>query len=181
KTVRRLVGLLLFVLLCAALLTGIWAYHERSRTRQLLADRDFGIAAFRAGDYPLAVERLRVYKDKFPEDYDAIYAYAASRLRTPSSGSAAGRNIAEAKQLFEQLHRARPDDLDASHVLLDLYSNLGFYHEAIDLADTVLSRDPRDVTALRCKASALFSSGKLQDALAASQKLNESDPLSLSG
>src|SRR5689334_24064726 len=121
KTVRRLMGLLLFLVLCATLFGSMWLYHQKSRKRQLLVDRDFGIAAFHAGDYPLALERLRLYKDQFPQDYDAVYAYAVSRLYAPSSPSTAGRNIAEAKQLLEQLHRARPEDSQASHVLLKLY------------------------------------------------------------
>ena len=94
KTVRRLVGLGLFLLLSATLFTGIWFYHQKNKQKQLLADRDFGIAAYRAGDYPLAVDRLRIYKDLHPDDYDAVFAYAVSRLRTASSSNSGLRSIA---------------------------------------------------------------------------------------
>src|SRR3954465_5894435 len=109
KTIRRLVALLLVCLLVAGSLAGIWAYHQHNKAKQLFADRDFGVTAFRAGDYPLAIDRLRIYKDKYPDDYEAVFASAAARLREPSPPSQAGRNISEARQLFEQLNRARPD------------------------------------------------------------------------
>src|SRR3954468_10453990 len=176
KTIRRLVALLLVCVLLAAAGVVVWFYHQQNKTRQLQADREFGIAAFHAGDYPLALERLRAYKEKFPDDYDAVYAYAAARLRVPSPAGSPGRNISEAKQLFEQLNRARPDDANVSHVLLDLYTSFNFYPEAVRLADAVLASDPRDTAALYAKAFALQGAGKPDDALAAVEKLNAIDP-----
>src|SRR3982750_4327609 len=102
KTIRRLVALLLVCVLLAASGVVVWFYHQQNKERQLRADRDFGIAAFQNGDYPLALDRLRAYKEKYPDDYEAVYAYATARLRTPAPAGSPGRNISEAKQLFEQ-------------------------------------------------------------------------------
>src|SRR5689334_11792029 len=181
KTIRRLAALLLVCLLVAGSLTGIWAYHQHAKTKQLFADRDFGINALRAGDYPLAIERLRIYKDQYPDDYEATYAYASARLREPSPPGQSGRNISEAKQLFEQLNRVRPEDQNVSHVLLDLYTNFSLFPEALRLSDAVLAHNPRDAAALYGRAVALQGSGKTDEALAAAERLNEVEPDSFRG
>src|SRR5262245_37251369 len=101
KTVRRLAILAAACVLIVGALVTIWVVHQRNKDRQLRADRDFGLSAFKAGDWQLALARLGPYKDAHPEDYDAMYAYAFSRSRVPAAN---GRHYLQAKQLFEQLN-----------------------------------------------------------------------------
>src|SRR5437762_6114242 len=133
KTVRRLAILSAGVVFIAAALCTVWIVHQRHKEQRLLANRDFGLAAFKAGDWPLAMDRLGPYKDLHPEDYDVLYAYAVSRSRVPTAN---GRHLVEAVQLFEQLNHARPGDLRAARALLDLYLQFRYNREAVELADS---------------------------------------------
>jgi tetratricopeptide (TPR) repeat protein len=178
KTVRRLSILAAVVVLIAGALATVWAIHQHNKEARLRADRDIGLAALHAGDWPLAMERLRVYKDVHPEDYDALYAFAVARSRVPTSD---GRHLRQAKQLFEQLNHARPDDVRAARALLELYLQFGYARETTDLADSILSKHPSDVEALRAKSAALWQDSKLTEALAVSEQLNKAVPLDVAG
>src|SRR5207245_8199057 len=97
-----------------------------------------------SGNFPLAMEKLHGYIGKHQDDYDAMFAFADARSRVET---ASGRHLIEAKQIFEQLHSERPDDMQVAHKLLELYEQIGYGSEATQIADEVLTRDPKDVEA----------------------------------
>ena len=68
------------------------------------------------------------------------------------------------------------DHLDAKHNLLDLYTQVSYVNEAVDLANKVLADAPDDLPALHAKYVALYREHKLDDALHVSQMINELDP-----
>ena len=86
-----------------------------------------------------------------------MYALAVSRSRVETAN---GRHLVEAKTYFEQLHTERPDDMQVSHHLLQIYQQIGYFSEAQRVAKEVLDRDPKDIEALRTKAAALEGDGK---------------------
>lgn len=177
KTIRRLVLLTGVVALIAALALSVWAWHNYSKKKKLLADRNAGIALYEQGDYVAAMEKLRkCVGPRNPNDFDALFAYAVSRYRVES-----GSHIKDARALFMNLLNMRPDHLPTAHMLLDLYSQISYNSEAIDLADKVLTKHPTDVPSLRAKAQALARAGKNIDALNVSVALNEAAPLDLEG
>src|SRR5690349_18927785 len=112
KTIRRLVILLIVLTLIVAGGVTVRISHQKAKDLQLAANRELGMTAFKSADYPLALDKLRSWKDEHPDDYDAMYAYGVARSKVETGSN---RHIAEAKQIFEQLTQARPDDLNASH------------------------------------------------------------------
>ncbi len=178
KTIRRLVILLAACVLITAAGASVLYYSHRSKERQMQAARLEGLEAFKSENYPVALEKLRDYVGKHPEDFDAMYALAVARSRVETAN---GRHLVEAKVIFEQLHDERPDDMPVAHHLLQIYQQIDYLSEAQRVADEVLTRDPKDVEALRTKAAALARANKFVEALAVSQTLNDADPLDLDG
>jgi tetratricopeptide (TPR) repeat protein len=178
KTIQRLVILLGVISVLVTASIAVWVSHQRGKQRQLAEDRKLGVAAYQSGDYALALDRLRSYTAAFPDDYEALYAYGVSRLRVETGSF---RHVAEARQVFEQLLRMRPDDLNAAHFLLDLYVRFRYVPEVLSLSSTILQKDPADVAALRAQTDALAYTGKTQQALAAAEKLNQVAPTDLPG
>src|SRR5262249_52133118 len=119
-----------------------------------------------------------LYLAKHKEDYDALFTFGDSRSHVETSN---GRHLIEAMHIFQQLHNERPDDIAASHKLLELYDQIGYLPEATRIADQVLDQAPKDAAALRTKAAALTRSNKVTEALVVSQTLNEAAPLDLDG
>lgn len=178
KTVRRLVILLLACGLATGSLFAVSYFHERSKERQAQLDRAAGMTAFSAGDYAVALARLKGYVGRHQDDFEAVYAYAVSRTRVEVSG---GRHIVEAKAIFERLHDLRPDDLPTAHRLLEIYGSIHWDTETLTLAEKVLSSNPADPGALRAKSAALMHGARYGDALAVSLRLNDAEPLDLPG
>jgi predicted Zn-dependent protease len=178
KTVRRVAILLGLCVLIAVAGMSVLYYSNRSKARQEQAARAAGLDAFKNENYSAALDDLHAYVGKHPDDFDAMYALAVSRSRVETSN---GRHLVEAKTYFEQLHAERPDDMEVSHHLLQVYQQIGYFSEAQRVAEEVLTRDPKDIEALRTKTAALARDGKYNDALAVAQKLNDAAPLDLDG
>ena len=58
------------------------------------AARTEGLEAFKSENYPVALDKLRDYVGKHPEDFDAMYALAVARSRVETAN---GRHLVEAK------------------------------------------------------------------------------------
>ncbi|HEX3356841.1 MAG TPA: tetratricopeptide repeat protein [Tepidisphaeraceae bacterium] len=178
KTVRRLVILLAACGVIAAAVASILSYTRHSQENLIQATRTDGMNAYNSGDYATAFEKLHFFISKHHDDYDAKFAEAVSRNHVETAN---GQYLKEAKELFEELHSERPDDIRVSHNLLRLYNQIGYATEGTHLADEVLAHDPNDVEALRTKSAALWQINKLSDAIAVSEKLNDVAPLDLNG
>ena len=178
KTVKRLVAL--FVIVGLLVGAGVWAYARNERLKAERIER-YGVEgkqAFADEDYETALEKLSKYVARHPDDRDAVYAYAISRGRIPTPD---GRYVGESRQALNTLLQRYPDDAEARHALLDIYLLTGQNAELLVLADQILAAKPADAPALRAKSVALIRQNKLDDALAASLKYNEAEPLDLPG
>lgn len=174
KTVRRTLILALLVIILVA--GGWWVYlrSEQARLRATLSDRDAGLTAWRSGEYEPALQSLGRYLARFDHDRDALFAYADCRRRVESPG---GRHLAEAiATLSTRLLPRYPGDLEASRLLVELYTDTGASAAAIELCDKLLQRDANDLVALRCRAIALSQTARVEDALAASLQYNAARP-----
>jgi tetratricopeptide (TPR) repeat protein len=178
KTIRRLILLGGMLALAVLLATGVLLLHRYNKHKQLIADRDTGLAAYNEGDYVTSLDKLKSYVGKYPEDFDTLYIYAVSRNKVEMSGD---RHLGEAKALFIHLLGMRPGDFNTSHRLLELYNTVEYNAEAIDLADKILAVAPEDIEALRCKSTALTNQKKFKEALDVSLRLNQIAPQDLAG
>ena len=79
KTVKRLVILLAACCLIAGAAASVVLFSRRARERQAQAARVTGMEAYKAGNYPLALDELRTYIGTHQDDYDALFAFGDSR------------------------------------------------------------------------------------------------------
>jgi tetratricopeptide (TPR) repeat protein len=174
KTVRR--GLALAVA-GTGVVAGGWLLHWRSENakhQQLLRERDAGLALVESGDYEPALQPLGRYLARNDRDRDALFAYATARSRVEVPGD---RHVGEAiRVLASRLLASHPDDLPASELLLELYTDIAANDEAIALADRVLAAHPDNLAALRARSIALSRTTRVSEALAASQRVNAVAP-----
>ncbi len=176
KTVRRLLAVVVALAVLATAALGVRQYNDSNRKARLTEARNAGIAAFKQGDYPAAIEQLKTYIKPGTTDYDALLAFATSRSNVEMP---AGKHLAEAIPLFEVLRSLRRDEPEVVRPLLDLYSQAGYSTEAIALADSVLAKNAADPDALKAKSIALIRSAKYEEALAVSRQWDDAAPSDL--
>jgi tetratricopeptide (TPR) repeat protein len=176
QTVRRLMVLLAAVLLMVGAGAALYLRNEHRKQRRLSDAREAGLAAFKANDYKAALESLKYYVARDKNDPETLYAYGVSRSRLEEPN---GKHIVEGIAVFNALLQIDPNNLDAKHSLLDLYTQAYYGNEAVDLADRILLDRPDDVPALKAQAVALDRLRQYEKALAASEKLNELQPTDL--
>src|SRR5688500_2975506 len=178
KTVRRVIILIVGAGLLAAAVMAVVIVRQRQITSRYMASRADGIAAVERGDYAAALESLRPYVTKYTPDAGALLAYATA----PSPlEELTGMHLSDGVQAFRTVLALEPDNVAAQHALLELFPRIGYNREAIELADTILAREPRNVNALRAKAVALERSRRYKEAVAAYVQLNEVAPQDLRG
>lgn len=179
KTVRRLLYLLAVCVLVAVAALVFRQYKDSQRRARLNDAREAGIAAFKQGNYPAALEFLKQYiRNDTVSDFDAVLAFATSRAKVETPD---GRHINEAIKHFVYLRSVRPDDPAVFEPLLDLYTRAGQQAEAIDLANVVLAQSPNHPGALRAKSISLLKGARYDEALQVSTQLNAADPSDLQG
>lgn len=177
KTKRRLGILITLVLLIIVAVSGLIFLQKHRNAQRLLTLRETGMRLYHAGDYEGALKPLSEYHTKHPNDPESRFAFAVSRSKVPSSGNYLG----EAIQHLQYYVAQRPDELGAKHFLLDLYNQVGFDTEAVQLADELLKHDPDDINAIKNKAMAKYRLQKYDETLTLSERLNELSPLDLEG
>src|SRR5271163_4377371 len=84
KTKRRMVILALVGALVLAAGAGLYRWRIHQANLKIDAIKDEGMAAFHAGDYPTAIEKLSVYVTKRKSDPDALMAFAIARSKVPT-------------------------------------------------------------------------------------------------
>src|SRR5258706_6365911 len=173
---------LLILLASVALLIGAAAtvYGVRKRhTRQLYAARRvLGMTQYKNGDFVDAVVILGpvIRREEYAQDAEAIYAFAESRKRVETPD---GKYLRDAMTMLQRVLSIQPERADVKSELLDLYTQLGYNFEAVELAKKLLDKNPRDLEALRAKARGLAASQKSDEALAVCKEFNAIAPLDL--
>jgi len=170
----------------AVVLAGALALHLASKRagRQLADERAQAMAAYQAGDYSGAVDRLAHYLEKAKDtdqantrDYfKAMLAYGRCRMSRAD-------NLVEAKTIFQNYLALCPDDLDAQHALLTLYPQIEYSQEELALADSVLAKHPDDQQALTARTQVLLGQSRpaYADALRTCDHLNDKYPSDVHG
>jgi tetratricopeptide (TPR) repeat protein len=177
-TKRRIIILAASTVTLAALLTGTYEFRQYQINAKSLAYRAQGMEAFSHGDFAGALTPLSKYIERHQNDADALFAFGKARSRVEAPNN---RHLSEAIQYYRRGLELQPDNLDAKHQLLDLYSTTGYNAETITLANELLQSNPKDISALRSKAKALASRSQFEEAFAASNQLNTLAPLDIEG
>lgn len=177
-TKRRVIVLATAAVLGSLALGGIYEVRQYQINEQTLEYRKEGMDAFKHGDFARALMPLSKYIEHRQNDAEALFAFGKARSRVEAPNN---RNLSEAISYYRRGLELQPDNMDAKHQLLDLYSGTGYNAEAITLADELLRQDPKDTSALRAKAKALASRKQFAEALETSKKLNELAPEDIEG
>jgi predicted Zn-dependent protease len=192
KTKRRLSILGLVAVLLIGAGVAVYLRYLQKRNADLATWRAAAMTAYAAGDYAAALPNFGKYlaESKTAEqprgkaDTEALFAYGKSRMSVERGDN---RHLWEAKGIFERYLMLKGPDLEAGHLLLDIYPRLGMNAEAITRADEVLAKDPNYVRALKARTRALIQKGTQQDrrslaeAVSSGERLNAAAPLDLEG
>src|SRR3954470_16896890 len=137
KTKRRVLILGLVALLVVGAGAGVYFRYVQKRNAELAAWRSAAMSAYAAGDYAAALPQFAKYHteartgqlSRDQVDLEALFAYAKSRASVEMQPG--NRHLVEARGLFERYLALKPGDLEAEHVLLDIYPRLNMNGEAI--------------------------------------------------
>lgn len=162
----------------ALIVAGASAYAVRSAqiTNDLRQSREVGVAALAEGEYSTATQEIGRYVQSYPDDIEALYAYARAMRHVPGQGRA---GLLEAVRLCRRALELQPQHVGVGHELISVYSELGFATETIALAGQLLQYDHSDAVALQAKALALARVGQYPQALAVAAQHNELVPFDL--
>ncbi len=152
---------------------GAFAYRKMALRAEFADLRSAGLADAAAGRDEPALEKLKKYFTRFPDDADALSAFATSRLAVPSPG---GRNYLDAAGALRRAINVEPSRVADRSRLADLLCDLGQYPDALDQAERVLLAQPTDAKSLHAKSISLFKVHRDKDAYAAAVAWAEGAP-----
>lgn len=161
RTKKRLFVVLVALVLLPAIVAGAWAVRSAQQKRLLESAREQGMAAYEAGDLPVALRRLGYYIARRKDDGEALLAYARAQELTPSLND---RNLVQAVTANRLALGVLPDDPRPLEGLIRVYMRMGFVGEMLDAAEQALALDPENEEGLRAKTSALFALGRPREA-----------------
>ncbi|MGN6370708.1 MAG: tetratricopeptide repeat protein [Phycisphaerae bacterium] len=178
KTKRRLSIILTGVVAITAA-GGTLVVVRKQRTARYYAQlRKEGLAEYAANDYKGALNHLASYIRRSPDDSEALYACAESRLHVEEANHS---ELPAAIGLLRRFVDLNPDRKDVREELLQLYLKVGFFTETISTSDQILTYAPKDPQALICRARALFYLRKYDEALKYAKAYNEVAPVDFDG
>lgn len=178
KTVRRLLLLGVVLAVVGAGVAGGVYYLRQQREARIAQARADGLEAYRQGNYPKALEGLRIYhgQGRVSNDAETLAAQADAAMKTESPD---GSHFREAMGAMTYYLRVRPDDLEMRGKMMDLQLRTGLIQEAQRLAEETLQRDGRDVRALRTRAISLHLLKQWEASLKAAEAWAAVEPLAL--
>jgi tetratricopeptide (TPR) repeat protein len=141
--------------------------------RRFLGWRDQGLAAASAGDHARAADLLGRYLKRRPDEMDTWSLYVKSREQAELPN---GQHLVEAIGALQFLLSKDPGRLDDRRHLLELYAKLDRRPEAVDTANLLLARAPKDTRALELKTEILARQHLDREALAAAQAWTAAAP-----
>jgi tetratricopeptide (TPR) repeat protein len=166
---KTIVGILVLVLLLACAGVG-GKYFLNRRT---LSWRQQGIAASIAGDNVKAVNLLTRYLNRRPGDILALSYYVKSRELVPLPN---GQHLAQTIAGLRMLLSLDPSRVADRRHLMELYDRLDRFPEALDTANEILTKNPKDVQTLEIKTRVLMQLRENHDAMDAVQGWAAADP-----
>jgi tetratricopeptide (TPR) repeat protein len=177
KTKRRVVTLALVATLVVCAGIALYRYRMYQANQKIDEIKTEGMAAFKAGDYPDAIDKLSVYVTKRKTDTEALMAFAIARSKVPTLDNS---NIVQAVAIARRYCDLQPGDIEAQHFLLELEAPISLYAAAaLDQAHDLLKGDPNDLTALKAIAHIQYRDRQFDEALDAAQKYSDADPTDL--
>ena len=177
KVNRRKRRLTIIAVALAALMVGAGAGYvvlKKLTQQRYLAMRDAGQAAFVAGDYETAMEKLRPYCGRNPTDADTLFQLAEARRRVEAPNR---RHLVEALGLYRRFLQLRPERVDVLREVMRLHWQLGYRVEAVDAATKLLEAMPGDPEAVLTKARGLVALRKNTEAITLIEAAVKKTPL----
>lgn len=173
KTLHRL-GLILLVLILLGGTGLLLAYRSHRATEQRIAsDRKSGLAAYHDGDYARAIEPLERYLKERPDDTKIALAYARARFKVETNTNL---HIKQAVEAIDGVLKREPDNLEAKHLLLEIYPQTANTDALERLSDAVLEKNPDDTLALMGRIIVRIRQSRLDEALATTLKYASLQP-----
>ncbi|MFO0829779.1 MAG: tetratricopeptide repeat protein [Phycisphaerales bacterium] len=173
RTKRRLV--LVSSLLALLIMGGAGGYAALRwyRAHKTEAARVEGYRLFAEGDWEAALDPLSRYVGRNNSDVDALVKLAECRAKVQLANS---RHLIAAAGYYKAALVVAPNNVDALHGLVDVYSQLGFGPELESAANSLLRIDPKDAAALQALARVARSRGQWKEATDATAKLIAIEP-----
>src|SRR4051794_40061138 len=118
RTIRRLIILFAAIAMIIGAGAALYVHNTHAREARLAKAKRVGLAAFKSGEYEVALAALSGYPRQETGDTEVMFAYGKSRSRVELPGE---KNVEEAVQEYKRLLAIDPNHLDAKHELLLLY------------------------------------------------------------
>jgi len=177
KTKRRVVYLVVGAVLALGLVAGGYRLRMAYYNKIIYQARADGMAAYKAGDYPAAIEKLNIYVIKHRDDPEALMAFGIARSKVPSPDNS---NVIQAIAIINRYCTLVPRDIEAQHLLLELEAPVAAYTaEALGTAKDLLKQNPNDLTALKAVARINHRERHFDAALDAALKYTQTNPADL--
>ncbi len=164
---RRLLVVLTVVVLIVVTGGSIYYWRLSTRAEHVENLKPRGLQHVQDGEYEAAMQLLSGYLGRNPNDVEALRGYAEAREHTYERGGAHIKQVVDVRRRILEL---APDDHVTRRKLMKQYLEIGFFTEAIELADKLVSEDPNDPPALRVKARALTEKNQYEQALEVTQR-----------
>jgi tetratricopeptide (TPR) repeat protein len=173
RTVRRLAIVLGSVLALGGLAGALQAVNAVQRGRLAREARAEGLAAFAAGEYTTAVDRLGFSHSRTPGDTEVTLALAEALI---GRDGATQRDIQRAGDLARQAAGLDPGSLEPLRLELRIRALLRQHTERLEVADRILGAAAGDPGASRAKVESLAALGRRDEALAAAERFAADHP-----
>jgi tetratricopeptide (TPR) repeat protein len=173
KTKRRVLILLIVFAVFSAAAAWLYSYRMMVAENRLQADKDQGLAAYKAGDYQTAISKLAEYinhtqRSQKEVDPQALLAFANARAKVPTGNQ---DYIVLAITTLRRYCALAPDDATARDQLLEMEAPYTAYApDALGRATEILRSNPNDAVALKTVVAVNVRQRKFQDAADAAQR-----------
>jgi tetratricopeptide (TPR) repeat protein len=153
---------------------GLYTYRLYRIARHIDGLKPRAIAAFEAGDPVFALQLLVGYLPHHPDDIEALRTFVEVRAEVYDLD---GAHITGVISACRQIIELDPTDVATKRRLAEQYAAIGYYTEALELADELLVEDSADIVSLKTKARALAGMRQYDPALACIDDYLEHEPL----
>ena len=173
-TFKKRFAILVLILLVLATGLVVWITVVQSQKRgDAINHREAGIEAFDEGKFIQASYHLHEYLRYQTDDVEAHQRYAEAQMRVPQPTM---DNIAQALRYLQRARELDPDNISVGEQLLGIYELLGKNDDTLALAESMLRRDPENLSAQRGKALALSRLRRHAEALEITKQIVEVNP-----